>query len=500
MTALDAAFLDIETEDTPMHVGALSVFDGGPFRDEHGELRLDALRQHVASRLHLVPSLRRRPVRSWLGVGRWVWVDDESFDIGRHVVLRHLPPPGDDAQLAEVCAELQMSLLERSRPLWELWFVDGLADGSVAVVEKIHHAMVDGVADVDLALALLDLEPGAPSPEPEEWRPRPLPTETQLLAHAAVEVVAAPVRRLAALPTVLRSPERVRGVEGLSDAARSLWRDERPVRTSLGRPIGHRRTLRWVRRPLPPLLDAAHVRGVTLNDLVLTAVAGGLRALLAHRGELPVGAAPLALVPVSVRSTDEHGAAGNRVSALLVPVPVDLDDTDDRLGAVRDATTRHKAHHVPDGAALLVDAMDLAPPLAVRQVTRLVHHQPLVDVVVTNVPGPPCPLYLAGACMRSTVPIVPLARNLDVSIGILSYDGTLTFGLYADADACPDLDVLVSGIGAELDRLAGESERSAGDSVEPAGASPQQAEEARSRGAADDSDERPNSTTRRFAG
>ena len=454
MTALDATFLHIETARTPMHVGALSIFDGAPFREADGTFHLEAVRSHVAGRLHLLPGLRRRPVSSWPGVGRPVWVDDERFDIGRHVCLRHLPPPGDEGQLAAVCAELQMELLDRDHPLWELWFIDGLEDGSVAVVEKIHHAMVDGVADVDLAAALLDLTPEAPPATPDDWTPRRPPSETQLLARAGVELVTAPARWLGSSLALLRTPSRLTAdLGGLADAVGSLLGRERPVRTSLGRPVGTGRTLRWVRRPLPALLAAAHAHGATLNDVALAAVTAGQRRLLAGRRELPLGSAPLALVPVSTRAADQHDAAGNRVAALLVPLPVDLASAEDRLRTIRASTAHHKDRHVPDGATLLVDALGALPPVVLRGASRLVHHQLLVDVVVTNVPGPPCPLWFDGARMRSTVPILPLAGYLALSIAVLSYDDQVTFGVFADADSCPDVDELVAGIADELDRL-----------------------------------------------
>ncbi len=466
MTALDATFFDIETARTPMHVGALSIFDGAPFRTPDGDFRLEEVRAHVAGRLHLVPGLRRRAVSGWCGVGRPVWVDDDAFDITRHVCLRHLPRPGDETQLASVCAELQMELLDRDHPLWELWFIDGLDDGSVAVVEKVHHAMVDGVADVDLAAALLDLEPTQqPAPPGSEagWTPRPLPSETQLLARAGVELVATPARWLLRTASLLTDSSRAEpGIGGLADAVGSLLGRERPVRTSLARPVGPRRSLHWVRRPLPSLLDAAHRRDVTLNDLALAAVTAGVRRLLSARGELPLASAPLALVPVSTRAPDQHDAAGNRVAALLVPLPVDVDGSENRLEAVRDASSHHKARHVPEGATLLVDAMDAVPAPLLRRMSRLVHHQPLVDLVVTNVPGPPVPLWFGGARMRSTVPVVPLAGNLTVSVAILSYDGVVTFGLFADADSLPDIDELVTGIADELDAfIAGNDGRAA---------------------------------------
>jgi len=463
MSALDATFLDIESDRTPMHVGALSIFDGDPFRDADGRFRLEQVRDHVAGRLHLVPGLRRRTVTSWGGTGRPVWVDDDEFNIERHVQLRHLPQPGDDRQLAALCSELQMATLDRRHPLWELWFIDGLEDGSVALVEKIHHAMVDGVSDVDVAAALLDLSANEPPASTQasqsagvisDWNPRPAPNQTQLLVHSGVEMLAAPGRWLARSASLLARPsELIAGVGGIADALWSLQRSEHPVRTSLDRSVGTRRSLRWVRRPLAALIEAAHVHEVTLNDLALSAVAAGQRRLLDGRGELPVGSDPLALVPVSTRAPDGHDAAGNQVAALLIPLPVDLDSPDDRLAAVRAATEHHKAAHVADGTSLLVDAMDAVPAAALRQASRLVHRQPLVDAVVTNIAGPPFPLFFDGARMALTVPIVPLAGNLSLSVAILSYDGEVTLGVFADADACPDIDVFVDGIADELDRL-----------------------------------------------
>jgi WS/DGAT/MGAT family acyltransferase len=473
MTGLDSTFLLVESSRTPMHVGALSIFEGAPFHDqpgshdqpgfddesgvhdESGAFRLDRVRAHVAGRLHLVPRLRKRIATAPGGLGRPVWVDDEDFDLSRHVRHLRLTPPASRDRLADVAAGLMMQTLDRAHPLWELWFVDGLEDGTVAVLEKVHHAMVDGIADVDLAAALLDLDATVRDEEAPAWTPAPPPSGLELALHSGSELGLGPLRWAVRSVSELRSPASVRRrLGGLADALWSLGWRERPIRTSLDRQIGEDRTLRWLRRPLPDVQDAAHRHHTTMNDLVLAAVAGGLRELLVRRNAMAWSRDPLALVPVSTRGPGQHDASGNLVSALLVPLPVERTTPEARLSAIHDAADHHKARHVPEGAGLLVDALEAIPPCALGLLAPLaVHHQALVDVVVTNVPGPPVPLWFDGARMLESVPILPLAGNLPLSVAILSYDDQLSVGILADPAACPDLDHFTDGVEHDLDRF-----------------------------------------------
>jgi WS/DGAT/MGAT family acyltransferase len=463
LTALDASFLHAESESTPMHVGALSVFEGSPFFDRDGAFRLADVRRRVESRLHLVPRLRRKLRPPPLGLGQPVWVDAEDFDIADHVKLLVLPPPGDRAVLEHACERLQMQVLDRDRPLWELWFIGGLHDGNVAMVEKLHHALVDGVSGVEVAAALLDLEP---VPPPEEgvvepvasWSPAPAPDAPRLVVEGLAERFGTPTAIARSVLDAARVPLlALRRTGAVLDAARSLVGPEGLAPTSsLNRAtVGEHRRLTRVDVPLDDLRDVGSAFGVTVNDVVLAGVTGALRRLLESRRE-PVDRRALhALVPVSIRVDAEHLALGNRVSAMIAPLPVGEDAPLTRLLQVHHDMAERKAHHQAEGNEVLLETAELLPAAVSALVARQIHHQPFVNVVVTNVPGPSSPLWFFGARMLEATPIVPLGGNLTIGIALLSYDGTLAVGLHADADAAPDLPVLADALADEFAALRG---------------------------------------------
>jgi WS/DGAT/MGAT family acyltransferase len=459
LSALDTTFLEAETPDTPLHLGAVARFEGGPLLDAHGELRLDDVRAGVAARLHLFPRFRQRVVAVPGRVGRPVWVDDDTFDIADHVRVHRVGSPGDRAAWLATAGDLTAAPLDLTRPLWELWFVTGLADGTVGMVEKVHHAMIDGVSGVEVAAALLDLEPDADRGEPAAWSPRPAPGPGRLLARAAGATLVRPAAVARAVGDVAAHPTRVpqtvartvgAAVDTLTTAVRTTTN---PAPASLHRAVGCGRRIEAVSRPLEDVRLAGRAMGATVNDVVLAAVSAGLQALLTHRGEPTDGVVLEALVPVSVRSDDEHLALGNRVAALIVPLPVGVPTTIRRLADVARATAARKAAHQAEHTELLMDSADLLPLGLLGAIARSIHRQPMVDVVVTNIPGVGVPLYFLGARLLESIPIVPLAGNLPVGVAVLSYDGELTIGLHADGAACPDLDVLAAGIAADLDEL-----------------------------------------------
>ncbi len=451
--ALDDAFLAAETARTPTHVGSVCTFEAGPLRDA-GRIRLRDLQDSVASRLHLVPRLRQVVASPPFGVAPPLLVDDADFDITHHVRLAAVAAPGDQAALQDLAATLHTERLDRSRPLWELWFVDGLADGRVGLVEKIHHAIADGVSGVEVASVLLDLEPSPPTTPAPGWEPLDAPAPAAQLLAGLGDRVVGPLGRVAGALSQVRRPGAAlasvgRGVRGLGAL---LDPPLRAPATSLNAPVGPHRQLLAVRRDLAEVRRAAHRRGATVNDLVLTAVGGGLRTLLDHRGELPVDAdlALHVLVPVSLH---RGGDLGNVVGGIVVRLPVGDADVEHRLSAVQGAMAAHKASGEGRLTADLLGAADLFPTSLAHVVSRSVHRQPLVNVIVTNVPGPDAPLYALGARMLDAVPIVPLGGNLTVSIGVLSYDGRLVVGLFADPEACPDLRTLADGVEEGFDAL-----------------------------------------------
>ncbi len=455
MSALDASFLYAETERTPLHIGSLTVFDGAPFFDERGQFRLDDVRAHVASRLHLIPNFRRRVATPLLGLGRPVWVDATDFDIDDHVRLMVLPEPGSRAELADLCCRLFARPLDRSRPLWELCFVGGLDDGRVAMVERVHHALVDGISGVEVAAALLDLEPDpAPTVVPR-WRPEPVPGSVALATEGVRQQVVGPIHWLRTMHGLMPTPAAaVRRTRGLVGGVSSLGDPRQVLRSSTNADIGpRRRHLQWVVVPLADVRDAAHRRQVTINDVVLAAVAGGFRELLSARGEAVADRHLQALVPVSTHGAADAGAYGNHVSGIVASLPIGADPASERLSRVAEGMAEHKASHQAEGTELLVEGLELLPPALLAALTRSIHHQPLFNLIVTNVPGPSSPLYFLGARLRDAIPLVPLGGNLDVSVGVLSYDEQLTLGFFADRDTCPDLGVLAQGVREGFDEL-----------------------------------------------
>jgi WS/DGAT/MGAT family acyltransferase len=457
LSALDASFIWFERPGAPAHIGSVATFEAAPLLRRSGRLRLDEIRRRIEARLDPLPRLRRRLATVPYDLDRPFWVDDPDFAIARHVTERRLPPPGDDATLRRVAGELLSEVLPRDRPLWDLHFLTGLDGGRVGLVQRIHHALVDGVSGVDLAALVLDLEPDVPAPAPPRARTiAPLPDDAALVNAGLRHRAADPLRLARAAAHTARHPA------GLAHALRTVARGLGPAladgglapRSSLNGPLLGGRRLAWLRTDVASARAAGHRAGATLNDVVLAAVAGGLRRLLLDRGEpLPHDAVLKALVPVSLRSAGDHDATGNRVGAIYAPLPLGIGDPTHRLAAVAEAMRRCKSRPEADALGVVLAAADALPPFAARWLTGTFNHQPFVNLVVTNVPGPPCPLYLAGARMLEAYPVVPLAANLTVGVAVLSYDGSLAIALTADDRACPDVDVFAEGIVASLAQL-----------------------------------------------
>lgn len=459
MTAADAVFLRLEHEGEPQHVGSLSVFEGGALRDERGAIDIDGLRDHVVRRLHRVPRLRQRVMEVPWSAGRPVWIDDEHFDVDYHVRLTALPKPGGRAELLALMGRVQEIPLDRSRPLWEMWFVDGLEHDRVGLIIKCHHALGDGIANVDLALALVDLE-ASPPPDDDAppWRPRPAPSPGTLLADALGAQMTRPARlACSALRSLLDPRPAIRAGADVATTARDLLveRTPAPWNVSIG---AHRR---WVSATVP-LEQVRAVRSehdATLNDVVLAACAGALRTFLdAHGdpgGRCSADGAPLrAMVPVSVREDDEHGETlGNRISLILVELPVGLADRDDRLADVHEQTSRLKGSSMVDGAQTILELADGVPPLA-GVLTNVVSRRIPMNLVITNVPGPPIPLWMRGARMIEAYPYVEVIDGEGLTIAVVSYDDQLFFGITADREAMPDVDDLATAIVDEFAALA----------------------------------------------
>ena len=423
-----------------MHVGALAIFDGEPFFDTSGRFRLAAVRGLVASRLHLIPRFRKRLMSVAMEQGRPIWVDDERFDIAYHVRLTALPKPGHRDQLLALTARIETHRLDRARPLWELWFVEGLEGGRVALVQKTHHALVDGVSGVDVATVLLDFSAQPSMLDAPTWIPVPAPSTQRLLADTMRDRATEPSEIARTVRGLARTPGRAAArANQVGQALRSLV-ESSPLapRTSFNVPVGRRRDFVGLQIPLDDVKEIRARLGGTVNDVVLATVAGGLRRRLVARGEeLPDHVR--VLCPVSVRDESQAMQLGNQVSVMFVDLPIAEPDRAVRLESIRATTDNLKDREQAVGAAFLLDLTQYAVPSMLGLAARLVHRQPFVNLIVTNVPGPQVPLYCLGARMLEVYPMVPLSQNLGLGIAILSYCGVLHFGLYADADANPDL-------------------------------------------------------------
>ena len=433
-----------------MHVGAVMTF--AP--PEGAAFDMDAFAALIGRRLALVPRYRQKVREVPAHLGLPVWVDDPGFDLDYHVRRSALPRPGSDEQLRALVGRLIARRLDRARPLWEIYLVEGLSGGRFAVVTKTHHAMVDGLASMDVGALLLDTTPEPRETVADQWRPAPEPSALALAADAVLEAWRRPQT---VLDVASRAGSDVREVMGQVERAVATLVSAaatRPVQP-LNAVTGEQRRFATARTTLA---DHRAVRaGGTVNDVVLAVVTGAVRRWMMTRGEpLPAGATVRALVPVSIRSRRGEGpTVGNNISAYFVDLPVGEDDPLHRLSVISAAMAAHKASGQAVGATTLIRLAGLAPPtlhsLGVRLTSQF--SSQVYNVLVTNVPGPPRPLYAMGARMLDMYPVVPLAGGQAVSIGITSYDGGMHYGLNADRDAMPDVDVLACALTDALDEL-----------------------------------------------
>jgi diacylglycerol O-acyltransferase / wax synthase len=447
LSGLDTSFLELERGPAHMHVASTLVFEG-PAPD------YEELTQQVDSRLYLVPRFRQR--LRFVPFARPKWVDDPRFNLAYHVRHTALPPPGSEEQLRILAARIFSQRLDRSKPLWEMWLVDGLDGGRFAIVAKSHHCLVDGVAGIDLTTVLFDAErePDQP-PEPEPWLPAPEPADAELLAEALVERVTSPAEALRDVGRVMAAPRKLLGsvIDGL-EAVGALARAGVAAPSSpFNVDIGPYRRFAWARAELAELKRIKDEVGGTVNDVILAAVAGALGRHLRARGQSTHDLELRAMVPISVRTTDERGALGNRVSSFMAPLPVWCEDPIERLRLVSETMGNLKQSKQAVGASLLTELTDFAPPTITGQAARLQSRQRFFNLVVTNVPGPQFPLYLMGRELEAVFPMVPLAKRQAVCFGVMSYHGAVNFGLIGDFEAMSGLDVLAGDLEAALAEL-----------------------------------------------
>jgi diacylglycerol O-acyltransferase len=447
LSALDVSFLYLETPTTAMHVGGVAIF--APPNGEAGRaFDYDALRDLVSRRIASVPRYRQK-VRGVPGhLANPVWVDDEEFDISYHVRRSALPRPGSPDQLRELVGRVQSRQLDRSRPLWEIYLVEGLADGRFAILTKTHHAMVDGVSAMDIGTLILDTSPVPRQLPVDSWEPARAPSSLQLLVDAVTDNLRRPSQVVETLRSSLTDARATAG-RALGTAAGVLATVRTSLRPAPASPlnveIGEQRRFGMAATSLDDYKRVRKAHGGTINDVVLATVAGALRTWLLTRGESVTAATTVrAMVPVSVRTGDQASSLGNRVSAIFVDLPVGEASPLVRLHRISYAMKAHKESGQSIGADALISLSGFAPPTihaaAARLGARMARR--LFNVVVTNVPGPQFALYAAGAQMLECYPVVPLAKEQAVTVGLTSYNGGVYFGLNADRDAMPDVDVL----------------------------------------------------------
>jgi diacylglycerol O-acyltransferase / wax synthase len=416
-----------------MHVASAILFEGSP--PSHEEFR-----DQIESRLHLVPRFRQKLRFVPFDQGRPVWVDDPFLNLDYHVRRTALPAPGSEEQLRNLAARIFSQQLDRTKPLWELWLVEGLDGDRFAVVGKSHHALVDGISGVDITTVLFDLEesPENPPVRPPKWAPRPEPTDLDLLADALRERATSPREIVRGVRAALRGPRQV--LRGLGATGKMLEVARAAPPSPFNVEIGPHRRIAFVRADLAQFKAVKNAHGGTVNDVVLSVVAGALGNYLRARAYDTDELKMRAMVPVSVRAEEERGALGNRISAMMAPLPVFSQDPVERLRLVTETMGDLKGSGQAVGAELLTRLTDFAPPTIASQAARLQPAQRFFNLVVTNVPGPQFPLYLLGRRMEAIFPLVPLARRQALCVGIMSYDGQIYFGLVGDYDAMADLE------------------------------------------------------------
>jgi WS/DGAT/MGAT family acyltransferase len=465
LSALDVSFLTNESSSSHMHVGGICIFEGPP-------PSYDDLLEHVQSRLHLVPRFRQKLAHPPVPTGRPFWVDDPAFNLEYHVRHSALPEPGSEEQLRNMAARVFSQQLDRTKPLWELWMVQGLSRKRFAFVTKTHHALVDGVSGVDIATVLFDLQP---VPEPVEaehdWVASPEPSGAELLANDALGVAKTPLRLLRRVERAVEHPRDA--AKQVAEAAEALgqvgWNFANPApKVPLNVEIGSHRRYEWVRSDLAQFKRIKNALGGTVNDVVLAVVSGALRRWLIKRGLRPEGMELRAQVPVSIRATDQRGQLGNQLAVVRGPVPVYIEDPVKRLQVCREGMEGIKQSKQALGAEVITRFNDFAPPTLLAQAARINFSTRLFNLVVTNVPGPQFPLYVLGRELEDIFPVGFLPPNQALFVAIMSYNGGINFGLLADYDAIPDVAEIGEGIEASIAELLEAAEAVADETSETA--------------------------------
>ncbi len=457
LSALDTSFLSLEDRNTHMHIGAVSIFEAAPLTRPDGGIDFDQIQTAMEAGIHRVPRYRQR--LAWMPIVRHpVWVDDATFNLHYHLRHTHLPQPGDARHLKRLAGRLMSQQLDRGKPLWEMWIVEGLASGGLAMVSKIHHCMIDGVGSAELTASIMrptpDPDPALGRPPPR-WVPRPVPRAHEFALGELGRRSRQPFALLRAARDALADPgaathEIGERVWGVGEAVIAGFRQASP--TPLNIDIGPHRRFDWTEMDLGAVKEVKTRLGGTVNDVVLATLAGALRHFLRQRG-LKVEALDFrVMLPVNVRAPGDRDT-GNRVAMLVARLPLEERDPRARLERVIEATQSAKRSRQAAGMKTMEELGDWTAPALFIEFARLAARSRPFNLVVTNVPGPPFPVYALGARMRACYPLVPLYRNQALGVALFSYDGRLFWGFNADWDAVPDLHDLVAGVETEFAAL-----------------------------------------------
>jgi WS/DGAT/MGAT family acyltransferase len=452
LTGLDASFLHLEDSSAHMHAASVMLFEGDP-------PPYDDLLGSIDRRLHLVPRYRQKLAFVPLGQGRPRWVDDPHLNLRYHVRSTALPAPGAEEQLRDLAGRVFAQQLDRDKPLWEIWLVEGLEGGRFAMLSKTHHSLVDGISGVDIMTVLLDTsaEPAVPPDPGQRWLPGPLPSWAQLLGEALVERATVPGEAVRTVRALLRAPRQIAdsAVQAAAGVGAMAWAGMNPAPASpYNAEIGPHRRFTWVRSELSDMKAIKNELGGTVNDVVLASVTGALGRHLRRRGHATDGLELKAMVPVSVRTDDQGGELGNKVAAIMAPLPVWCQEPVARLDIVREEMKGLKQSGQALGAQVLTELTGYAPPTVTAQASRLVNRQRMFNLVVTNVPGPQFPLYLMGRRALDPFPMVPLAKNQGLGVAVMSYDGRMNFGLVGDYEVLDDIEDLARDLYDSIAELA----------------------------------------------
>ncbi len=460
LTGLDAGFLWMETPSSAMHVSGLAVYDPTDLAEQGRSFGIDDVKAMIRGRLHLAPPFRQRLVEVPLQLHFPLWIEDPAFDLDQHVRQATVPAPGGLRELAEVAARLNATQLDRSRPLWELWYLEGLEDGRVATLTKVHHAAIDGASGSEITVALFDLSPEvATHPEPDEpWRPDPVPTDVEMLTYAATSLARQPRRVVRALRRTGEATLRV------GQMARGATSHLAPLpftapATSFNGAISARRSISMATLSLTDVKRVKNAFGATVNDVVLALCGSAVRRYLADRAE-EVDGPLLAMVPVSVRPEEARADMGNQVSSMFTTLATDLDDPVERLGAIHEGMKDAKEQHRAIGADTLTDWAEFATPAVFGRAMRLYarthladRHRPIFNLTISNVPGPPFPLWSAGAKMVANFPLGPIFDGAALNMTVMSYQDRLDFGIQTCPDVIDDAWALADGLHEALAEL-----------------------------------------------